>query len=232
MRAHAEQSRAAGGTKAIALGMMAVLSSASVCRADFQYSETTAVTGGDGLIRSASRMAGGNVGPGITAYQVKGNFMRIEHVADAATPASDALDPVPPREAASPASAKNACSLLTVDELSTGLGSAYSKAEPSSNGDDEISCEYSPGEENIYPATLTISLKNGKTTMQTLRGVGTRMVRGTKAESDLGDASFYMPMDVGIYALKGDTLVSLQFGLSKGTREQKQALVRKVLSRL
>lgn len=152
-------------------------------------------------------------------------------VVDAATQASDALDPASPQNDAS-ASAKNACSLLTVDELSTALGSSYSKAEPSTNGEDEISCEYSPGDGNIYPATLTVTLKNGKTTMATLRGVGTQMVPGTRAENDLGDASFYMPMDVGIYALKGDTLISLQFGLGKGTREQKQELVRKVLSRL
>lgn len=127
---------------------------------------------------------------------------------------------------------KNACSLLTLNELSDGLGSSFARAEPSINGDDEISCEYSPGEGNIYPASLTVTLQNGKVTMETLRGVGTKIIAGTKAESDLGDASFYMPMDVGIYALKGDILVSLQFGLGKGTREQKQALVRKVLARL
>lgn len=153
-------------------------------------------------------------------------------VAEAASRASDALDPASPNDAASAAAAKNACSLLSVDELSSGVGSSYSKAEPSSNGEDEISCEYTPGEGNIYPATLTVTLKNGKATMETLRGVGTQMIPGTKAESDLGDASFYMPMDVGIYALKGDTLVSLQFGLGKGTRDQKKALVQKVLSRL
>jgi hypothetical protein len=126
---------------------------------------------------------------------------------------------------------QNACSLLTLNELSEGLGSSFEKAEPSINGDDEISCEYAPGEGNIYPASLTVTLQNGKVAMETLRGVGTKIIAGTKAESDLGDESFYMPMDVGIYALKGDILVSLQFGLGKGTREQKQALVRKVLSR-
>jgi hypothetical protein len=83
----------------------------------------------------------------------------------------------------------------------------------------------------MYPATLTISLKHGKTTMAALRGVGTKLLPETKAQSDIGDASFYMPLDVGIYVLKGDVLVSLQFGLGKGTREQKEALVEKVLSR-
>lgn len=81
MRARAEQSKVANGTKAIALGVLAVLSSASVCRADFQYSETTTITGGavSGLMKFASRMGGSNAGPTTTTYQVKGNRMRIEH---------------------------------------------------------------------------------------------------------------------------------------------------------
>jgi hypothetical protein len=128
--------------------------------------------------------------------------------------------------------ANDACKLLTVDELSKGLGSSYAGATSSRNGEDEISCEYSPGPGNMYPATLTVTLKNGKTTMAALQGVGTKLVPGTKAQKDVGDASFYMPLDVGIYALKGDLLISLQFGLGKGTRQQKQALVQKILSQL
>jgi hypothetical protein len=127
---------------------------------------------------------------------------------------------------------RDACKLLAVKELSSGLDSSYSGATPSRNGEEEISCEYSPGPGNMYPATLTVTLKNGRTAMATLQGIGTKLVPETKAENDAGDASFYMPLDVGIYALKGDVLVSLQFGLGKGTREQKQALVQKVLSRL
>jgi hypothetical protein len=61
--------------------MMAILSSASACRADFQYTETTTITGGavSGLMKFASRLGGGNAGPTVTTYQVKGNRMRIEH---------------------------------------------------------------------------------------------------------------------------------------------------------
>ncbi len=128
--------------------------------------------------------------------------------------------------------ARDACTLLSAEELSSGLGSSYSGAAASRNGQDEMSCEYAPGPGNLYPATLTINLKYGKTTMAALRGVGTDLVPGTKAQSDIGDASFYMPLDVGIYVLKGDTLVSLQFGLGKGNRDQKKALLKKVLSRL
>ena len=81
MSARAEQSRVASGTKAIALGVLAVLSSASICRADFQYSETMTITGGavSGLMKFASHMGGGNAGPTVTTYQVKGNRMKIEH---------------------------------------------------------------------------------------------------------------------------------------------------------
>lgn len=130
------------------------------------------------------------------------------------------------------ASIRNACHLLSVEELSKGLDSSYTGATPSANGEDEISCEYAPGAGNTYPATLTVTLKYGKTTMAGLQGAGNELVAGTKVQNDLGDASFYMPMDIGIYALKGDLLVALQFGLGKGTREQKQALVKKVLGRL
>lgn len=153
------------------------------------------------------------------AAETKDSFKRVTEAKSSSTPTALGTT-------------KNACSLLTLNELSDGLGSSFEKAEPSINGDDEISCEYAPGEGNIYPASLTVTLQNGKVAMETLRGVGTKIIAGTKAESDLGDETFYMPMDVGIYALKGDILVSLQFGLGKGTRERKQALVRKVLARL
>ena len=91
-----------------------------------------------------------------------------------------------------------------------GLGSSYLSAKPSSNGEDEISCAYAPGPGNIYPATLTITLKYGKTTMAALQGAGSKLVPGAKVQNDLGDASYYMPMDVGIYALHGDLLVCIR----------------------
>jgi len=127
---------------------------------------------------------------------------------------------------------KDACSLLSVDELNRGTGGKFVKGESAANGDDETSCSYTPGPGTLYAAKLTVTFHNGKAAMQMLQGAAPKMVPGSRSGSDLGDASFFLPMEVSLYALKGDILVAIEFGLGNYSREQKKALAAKVLSRL
>ena len=139
----------------------------------------------------------------------------------------------PTKHTSTPATiVKDACSLLSVDELNRGTGGKFVKGESAANGDDETSCSYTPGPGTLYPAKLTVTFHNGKAAMQMLQGAAPKMVPGSRSGSDLGDASFFLPMDVSLYALKGDILIALEFGLGNYSREQKKALAAKVLSRL
>jgi len=127
---------------------------------------------------------------------------------------------------------RDACVLLTREELSAGTSLSFVSAESARNGDDESSCNYAPGTGNIYPVTLTVTFRHGKAAMELIQGVAPSMVPGSQGGASLGDASFFLPLDVSVYALKGDVLVNIGFGLGAETKEQKIALVRKVLSRL
>ena len=139
----------------------------------------------------------------------------------------------PSKRTSTPATVvKDACSLLSVDELNRGTGGKFVKGESGVNGDDETSCAYTPGPGTLYPAKLTVTFHNGKAAMQMLQGAAPKMVPGSRSGSDLGDASFFLPMDVSLYALKGDILIAIEFGLGNYSREQKKALAAKVLSRL
>ena len=55
---------------------------------------------------------------------------------------------------------------------------------------------------------------------------------GSENGSGLGDASFFLPMDAGVWVLKEDQLFSLNFGLAPLSKEKKVELAEKVLSRL
>ena len=127
---------------------------------------------------------------------------------------------------------RDACALLSVQELSSGLGASYAPPQPETNGADETVCNYPPGPNGVYGAKLTVTFRHGKTTMETLRRAGPLLVSDSHGTSQIGDGSFFLPMDVSIYALHGDTLVAMDFGLTNATRDQKIALVRKVLARL
>jgi hypothetical protein len=127
---------------------------------------------------------------------------------------------------------KNACALLSVQELSSGMGVSYAPPQPETNGADETVCNYPPGPNGIYGAKLTVTFRHGKAAMETLKGAGPLLVSATRSASQLGDACFFLPMDVSIYTLRGDTLVAMDFGLISATRDQKIALLRKVLARL
>ena len=81
--------------------------------------------------------------------------------------------------------ARDACALLSKDELSAATGMSFVKAESARNGDDESSCDYTPGTGNLYPVTLTVTFRYGKAAMETIQHAAPSMVPGSKAGSVL-----------------------------------------------
>ena len=131
-----------------------------------------------------------------------------------------------------PKAAKDACALLTKQEVEKATGIFIADAVANSEGSDETSCTYSPANEGAYPVELKVNWEHGKAAMTAIQGLAPKMMPGTESGSNLGDWTFYGPMDSMLYVLKGDKLISFGFGLSPITREAKNALAAKVLERL
>ena len=131
-----------------------------------------------------------------------------------------------------PKAAKDACALLTKQEVEQATGTFMVDAVAHSEGSSESSCTYTPATEGAYPVELKVDWENGKAAIAAIQGLVPKMMPGTENNSNLGDATLYGPMDSMLYVLKGDKLVSFGFGLSPITREGKNALAAKVLGKL
>lgn len=68
--------------------------------------------------------------------------------------------------------------------------------------------------------------------MSLVQSVTPQMIPDTGSVSGLGDVSFYGPMDSTVYVLKGDTFVSLIFGVDEIEKGKQISLAEKAVSKL
>jgi hypothetical protein len=153
--------------------------------------------------------------------------------------------PSPEGSAAQTASApRNACELLTAEEVTAVHGEPVDARAGEENDPDQSSCVYAvPGSE-WEVMWLTVTWRGGIeewNTQQTGRAIGTRMMspEGVAVDSltrpdtlsGIGDVAYYGGILPSL-VLKGDVLIEFMMPLLRDDRENFPALARSAVSRL
>jgi hypothetical protein len=128
--------------------------------------------------------------------------------------------------------ARDACTLLSKHEVEDAIGIPVSQVRSVKNDASHTRCLYLPEGSRMKAVDLKVDWTGGVDAMSLVQSVTPEMIPDAGSVSGLGDASFYGPMDSTVYVLKGDTFVSLIFGVDQIAQEKQILLAEKAVSKL
>jgi Protein of unknown function (DUF3558) len=142
--------------------------------------------------------------------------------------------------------ARDACTLLTVEDVAAAYGSAVA-SKSASEGSGYSSCEFTdPAQSNMFVAGIEVYWGGGREQWKILQlgtAAGTRVLEHQEKDVDvksilnvgavpgLGDQAVFSPL-MGGNVLVGDRLVNFKFGLMPEPDKNFRPLAEKVVARL
>ena len=136
---------------------------------------------------------------------------------------------VPERSAAvvAPAKTRDACSLITKEEVQAVLESPIAKASGT-----RTQCYYYPAAGSAEGLGLDVSWENGEAVIAGAKAGSTLLNGENQSVPGLGDEAFFGPMDIALYVRKNNQAFTLDLRIVSNARAKGRVLAEKVLSRL